>query len=235
MHLYQICGFVSVDCESDADCPSSELCKKFYCEDPCLKENPCPSSAVCVTVGHRPQCQCPPGTSGNPKVSCKVLECLVDSDCRSFEACVNEECKDPCSYYNPCAPNAVCKANDHTYECSCPSGFQGDPKQHCVLPKDPSGCLTDQDCPHTHGCILESLVTRYHSKVSAVYIRFDDSSSKSVCRDLCQEHEPCGPNAICSVIDSKPRKSMSCACPAGYHGDAKIECRESEYHLFSCS
>lgn len=161
-------------------------------------------------------------------MSCQLVECTADLDCKSFEACVNGECKDPCSYYNPCAVGATCRVASHEYTCTCPPGLQGDPRFSCAAPKDPLGCVVDKDCPDTHGCILSSLVTRYHSKISAVYVRFDDKDSGATCRDLCEEHKPCGPNAVCSVIDSKPRRSMSCACPPGFHGDAKIECRESE-------
>ncbi|KAG7155063.1 Neurogenic locus Notch protein-like 2, partial [Homarus americanus] len=215
-----------IDCESDAECPPSEMCQHNTCIDPCRKNNPCPSSAICVGTNHLAQCQCPPGMSGNPQVSCQLVECMADQDCKSFEACVNGECKDPCIYYNPCAKAATCQVANHKYECACPPGLHGDPRFSCEEPKDPSSCLVDQDCPPTHGCILKSLVTRYQSQISAVYIRLDDSDSGSTCRDLCQEHKPCGPNSICSVIDSKPLRSMSCACPSGYHGDAKVECRE---------
>ncbi|KAK7075250.1 hypothetical protein SK128_022664 [Halocaridina rubra] len=218
-------GCFKINCQSDRDCLNSEVCTKFYCEDPCLKDNSCPESAICVSSNHRSQCHCPPGSSGNPDISCKVMECITDLDCRSFEACISGECQDPCIHLSPCASNAICKVNDHKHECTCPPGLFGNPHFSCIPPKDPIQCASDQDCPPTDGCILESLVTRYHNKVSAVYIRLDDSDSKSVCRDLCKEHKPCGINSICSVIDSKPRKSMSCACPNGYHGDAKIECR----------
>ncbi|MPC76474.1 hypothetical protein E2C01_070887 [Portunus trituberculatus] len=193
--------------------------------DPCKEDNTCPPSAVCVSTNHQAQCECPPGTTGNPKHSCQIVECVNNNDCRNFEACVNGECKDPCTYYNPCAKDASCRVVDHTYKCYCLPGLTGDPRFNCEEPKDPSSCIMDQDCISTHGCILDSLVTRYHNKVSAVYIRQDDTDSGASCRDLCREHKPCGPNAVCSVIDSTPRRSMSCTCPPGYHGDAKIECR----------
>uniref|UniRef100_A0A0P4W4Y1 EGF-like domain-containing protein n=1 Tax=Scylla olivacea TaxID=85551 RepID=A0A0P4W4Y1_SCYOL len=224
--------FSTVDCEEDSTCPDSEVCRHHVCMDPCKEDNTCPPSAVCVSTNHQAQCECPPGTTGNPKHSCQIVECVNNNDCRNFEACVNGECKDPCTYYNPCAKDASCRVVDHMYKCYCLPGFTGDPRFSCEEPKDPSSCVVDQDCIPTHGCILDSLITRYHNKVSAVYIRQEDTDSSASCRDLCREHKPCGPNAVCSVIDSTPLRSMSCACPPGYHGDAKIECRSSEYFAF---
>ena len=160
---------------------------------------------------------------------CEIIQCLKDNDCKSHEECIDGNCIDPCSYYSPCGENANCRVYNHTYQCSCSAGFEGNPKFSCqVPPKKKKGCLTDLDCPEGFGCIFDSAVTRYHNKVSAVYIRFEDASSGSTCRDLCKEHQPCGANAICSVIKSSPKRLMSCACPPGYHGDAKLECRKSE-------
>ena len=36
----------------------------------------------------------------------------------------------------PCGVNANCETNDHSYECSCPSGLTGDPKIKCEGNKD---------------------------------------------------------------------------------------------------
>lgn len=219
----------TVDCEDDSSCQDTEVCHNHICIDACRLNSMCPPSAVCVSSDHKGQCQCPPGTTGNPQHQCLIVECIQEDNCRNFEACINGECKEPCAYYNPCAKDAFCRVIDHEPKCECLPGFTGDPRFSCEEPKDPSTCVVDQDCVPTHGCILDSLVTRYHNKVSAVYIRQDDTSSGASCRDLCQEHKPCGPNAVCSVIDSTPRRSMSCSCPPGYHGDAKIECRLSKY------
>lgn len=181
-----------------------------------------------MSKNHQPQCQCPSGTSGDPRVSCVLVECTANQDCKSFEACVNGKCSNPCDYYNPCGEGATCRVTDHEFQCSCPAGLIGDPRFGCKKPSNRTQCVVDQDCPPTDGCILDALVTRYHSMVSAVYIRLSDSDSGATCRDLCETHQPCGPSAICSVIDSHPRRSMSCACPPGYHGDAKIECRSGK-------
>ena len=33
----------------------------------------CGENADCKTIGHRPTCLCPPGTSGNPNIKCNAL------------------------------------------------------------------------------------------------------------------------------------------------------------------
>ena len=222
--------FLTVDCEINSDCATNEKCDKNLCINPCLRDfTICGENAECITENHKSTCQCFPGTKGDPYIECKTIECLTNNDCKTHQICYENRCINPCDQFTPCGEKAQCRVYNHTHACSCPSGLEGNPNFSCSLPpKKKTGCLTDLDCPEGFGCIFNSSVTRYHNKVSAVYIRFDDASSGSVCRDLCEEHKPCGANAICSVIKSLPKRLISCACPEGYHGDAKLECRESK-------
>jgi hypothetical protein len=45
-----------------------------------------------------------------------------------------------------------------------------------------------------------------------------------VCVDLCGKSEPCGDNAVCSVLNTLPVRTMTCVCLEGYEGDARRGC-----------
>lgn len=199
--------------------------------DPCAKNNLCASTAKCYTKNNKATCRCPPGTEGDPMLLCSPVGCTSNEQCSEKEACINRGCVNPCSDASLCGTNAKCEVEKHNPICSCPRGMTGDPFQSCEKIANLTGCGTDRDCPVGYACIYEGTPVKYHSKVSAVYIRFDDKSSGTICRDLCYEREPCADNAICTVLETEPRRTVSCACPPGYHGDAKIECRKSKYEL----
>lgn len=60
-----------------------------------------------------------------------------------------------------------------------------------------------------------------------------DCSSKLACfsgecKNPCGVTKPCGPNAICSVVDTLPLRKMICQCEPGYVGDADIGCRKGK-------
>ncbi|ROT61486.1 hypothetical protein C7M84_020738 [Penaeus vannamei] len=61
-----------VGCESTDDCPYDNSCINRLCLDVC-HPGLCGDSADCQTIGHRPLCVCPPGTTGNPTESCKAV------------------------------------------------------------------------------------------------------------------------------------------------------------------
>lgn len=48
------------------------------------------------------------------------------------------------------------------------------------------------------------------------------------CRNPCVETKPCVPNAVCTVVDTLPLRTMSCQCPPGFVGDADVECKLGE-------
>lgn len=62
-------------------------------------------------------------------------------------------------------------------------------------------CTADADCPSKLACF------------------------NNVCKNPCIETKPCGPHAICSVVDSLPLRTMVCSCEPGYVGNADIGCK----------
>ena len=62
------------------------------------------------------------------------------------------------------------------------------------------GCTKDSDCPSQTACVSEQ------------------------CVNPCSLSEPCGLNALCSVLDTLPVRTMTCVCIQGYEGDASVEC-----------
>ncbi|KAF2352424.1 EGF-like domain, partial [Trinorchestia longiramus] len=219
-------GCYKVDCNRNEDCPEQESCENFVCVDPCQRNNLCPATAMCYTKSNKATCKCPPGTEGDPMVRCSPVGCTSSQECSESEACIKRACVNPCSDASLCGTRAQCEVENHNPICKCPRGMTGDPFIRCDKITNITGCANDIDCPVGFACIYEGSPVKYHSKVSSVYIRFDDKSSGTVCRDLCFEREPCADNAICTVLETEPRRTVSCACPPGYHGDAKIECRK---------
>ena len=142
------------ECTTNSECQSTSACINQKCRDPC--PGVCGINAVCKVVGHNPVCSCVDGYSGNPYQSCRVVveansqsplrppqilplnpgectacrpECVLNSDCSSSLACINQKCRDPCS--GVCAQNAACKVNNHNPVCSCLQGYTGEPTRGC--------------------------------------------------------------------------------------------------------
>jgi hypothetical protein len=186
-------------CRSDSECSPTQACVNRECTDPC-RYTQCGRNAECKSdYNHKTRCHCFQGYRGNPLISCERPECTHNDDCPYFLACSNEKCVDPCQ----CAASAQCTVRNHVPSCQCPTGYTGNPQQSCtIIPiqADPQ-CRQDADCPSKHAC-------------------FD-----GVCKNPCYETKPCTTNAICSVVDSLPLRTMVCTCIEGYVGDAEKECR----------
>lgn len=187
-----------IGCRSDSDCSPVEACVNRECTDPC-KFTQCGINAVCkADYNHKARCHCYDGYRGNPLISCERPECTRDDDCANHLACRNERCVDPCN----CARSATCLVRNHVPSCRCPPGYTGNPATSCeIVPLKDVGCRVDADCPSKHAC-------------------FDGD-----CKNPCYVTKPCGSNAVCSVVDSLPHRTMVCTCIEGYVGDAEKECK----------
>lgn len=97
--------------------------------DPC-NPNPCGSFAECLQQNGVGSCKCLPEYFGNPYEGCRP-ECVLNSDCPSNKACINQKCRDPCP--GTCGLNAECHTRNHLPTCTCLFGYVGDPYRYCAV------------------------------------------------------------------------------------------------------
>lgn len=195
-----------IGCRSDSECAPSEACVNRECTDPC-KYTQCGRNAVCKTdYNHKARCHCYDGYRGNPLLACERPECTRNDECSYNLACQNERCVDPCQ----CAPSAQCIVNNHIPSCRCPPGYTGNPATSCnIVPLKPEPqCRMDADCPSKHACFSGN------------------------CKNPCFETKPCGLNAVCSVEDTLPLRTMVCTCNEGYIKVAEKECKLGIYFIY---
>lgn len=191
-----------VGCRSNNDCPSDRQCINAQCINPCIYDNPCSPKAECRVQNHMALCRCPIGFIGNPYIDCRheiQVECKIDGDCASTQACLNNKCQNPCSTLEPCQRPSECQVIGtlpvRTMICICPSGYISSGSGTCQPTTsviEIGGCITDSDCPS------------------------DKSCDRHICRDPCN----CGINADCRVKDHRP----VCTCKQGYDGNPEIQC-----------
>lgn len=137
-------------CAANAECRVVShspicICPQGYTGDPffsCVKEklytelistpcspSPCGSNAICKERNNAGSCTCIEGYTGNPYDGCRP-ECVVNTDCPSSRACINNKCSDPCP--GSCGENADCQVVNHASLCTCFNGYTGDPFRYCV-------------------------------------------------------------------------------------------------------
>lgn len=95
--------------------------------NPC-QPSPCGPNSVCQVRGESPACSCLENFVGVPP-NCRP-ECIINPECSSNRACINQKCRDPCP--GSCGSNAICNVINHNPVCSCIPGFTGDPFRGCV-------------------------------------------------------------------------------------------------------
>lgn len=142
----------SVACESDADCPSSLACSRTTgeCYSPCRKDAPmCTGNKRCEVHQHRPVCVCKAGfvLNSDGELTCAPgsdAECTRDQQCASNLACVDGQCRNPCTLARraPCPPQKTCEVLNHHAVCIC--------TRDCN--PSLSICLRDSGCPSHQAC-----------------------------------------------------------------------------------
>lgn len=193
-------------------------------ERPC-EPSPCGPNARCREVNGEPQCACLENYFGTPP-ACRP-ECVINPDCPSNRACINQRCQDPCE--GSCGENAECKVTNHAAICTCSSGYTGNAFVQCVLrevsivnPCDPSPCGANAICQRKENagaciCIDDYHGNPYEGCLPECTLSSDCQTNKACLRNKCVDPCPgvCGPNAQCSVINHLP----TCTCQPGYEGD----------------
>lgn len=125
-------------CRMDSDCPSKMACINQICANPC-SQNICSSSQECFVVDTLPlrtvMCQCPTDTVTDSFGNCKKIvqatpQCSFDSDCLNSERCADGRCIQVC-HLDICGVNALCNANNHRAQCTCATGYIGNPHTEC--------------------------------------------------------------------------------------------------------
>lgn len=94
--------------------------------NPCIP-SPCGPYSQCRDNQGTPSCSCISQYIGSPP-NCRP-ECVMNSECPSNKACINEHCRDPCP--GSCGYNAECNVLNHTPMCVCQYGMIGDPFTSC--------------------------------------------------------------------------------------------------------
>jgi hypothetical protein len=207
--------------------------------DPCVP-NPCGQNSQCKNTAGIAACSCLVGYVGVPP-NCRP-ECVINSECPSNRACIDEKCRDPCPGAQ-CGAYAVCTVIKHNAICSCQQGYEGDPFISCRRittippristerrdPCQPSPCGANARCTNRNNaaactCIREYFGDPYVACRPECTINAECPSNKA-CQNLkCVDPCPglCGVNANCRVINHIP----ICACDRGYIGDPFSSCRK---------
>lgn len=193
------------ECQVNDDCPYDKACYSGKCLNPCsYGPVQCGRGAECFAQNHRANCACPPGTQGNPMVSCITGLCQYNEDCADHEACdrLNRVCRPVCEA-ETCAKDATCTGRNHQPVCECFPGTTGNPFVECYRPRQPvePECRTDGDCPSKLACF------------------------EGRCENPCRKSNVCtSQDQICSVVDTLPYRTMLCKCPGDTVTNANGKC-----------
>lgn len=186
-----------------SECVEGEKCINNGCFQTCSSDSNCPVSEVCINHVCISGCRSNADCTLNQICANTLCSCVPGFKYISGVGCVDiNEC-----LQDPCHSTAICENIPGSYRCSCREGEIGDGWTGCQNPGEcPRG---DIDCPPTAACRTNQ-----------------DGISK--CVNLCS-YQPCGPNAICTVVDHK----IQCKCPeiGFFSGDAynhQIGCHQVE-------
>lgn len=173
-------GLCLAGCRRDTECSPAEVCINRKCIDVCSSPTACGNNAICKADHHQVQCQCPARFTGNAKIECKPMECIVDvdcgadkicqnykcqigcrsdSNCANSESCISLQCIDPCMFADVCGENARCQTIDHQPTCSCPPNFDGNPTIRCMQKfQELRACKSDGDCGVGMACLYHNCI-----------------------------------------------------------------------------
>lgn len=201
--------------------------------NPCLP-SPCGPNSLCRVAGEVPSCQCIENYMGNPP-NCRP-ECVINPDCPSTKACINNKCQDPCP--GSCGENTECRIISHTVSCSCSPGYTGNPFVQCIPtemvkpnPCEPSPCGANAECTEHNGagactCLPNYFGNPYEGCRPECVLSSDCPTNKACLQNKCEDPCPgvCGPLAECFVVNHIP----TCTCVQGYSGNPFTGCEKEK-------
>lgn len=199
-------------------------------KNPC-EPSPCGPNSMCRANGPTPSCQCIAGYIGTTP-NCRP-ECVINPDCPSNQACINQKCRDPCP--GSCGTDAECRVVSHTVSCTCSVGYTGNPFVQCIIqqrepinPCEPSPCGPNAECIQRDEagaciCIEDYHGNPYEGCRPECVLSSDCPTDKACIRNKCKDPCPgiCGQDAQCQVVNHVP----TCTCLSGYVGDPFVLCR----------
>ena len=155
-------------------------------------------------------------------------QCTQARDCPATQACLNGQCKDPCTLRGACGDRALCQTVQHEVVCSCPQCYVGRPKLACR----PDPACDDKKGP-IEGPNNKTITACQANNDCSDNLACDLSSEQ--CYDPCLSGEKteCEPNKMCEVRKHK----ATCICKYGFVVNSvgefvcaggKIECRTDE-------
>lgn len=223
--------FIECHIKQDDPSPSKDI------GNPCIP-SPCGPNSQCRIIGEQGVCTCIPNYVGRPP-NCRP-ECVINSECPSNLACINEKCADPCP--GSCGINSLCSVVKHSPVCSCPPGYEGNPLTQCSVmetppiqrepassPCVPSPCGGNAECRERNGagacyCLSGFEGNPYEGCKRECETNSDCSSDRACVRNKCVDPcaGVCGVYAVCRVRNHVP----DCTCPDGLSGDPFVQCHE---------
>lgn len=219
------------ECTVDADCPSQLACFDNHCANPCDNPNVCSAQQTCSVLDTLPLrtviCKCPSDMIADNSRNCVPVKhdtpaCQVNEDCADPEVCQRGVCITAC-HVEQCGINAQCLSRNHYAHCSCPPGYEGNPRIECH---------TRKLCP---GCPAPMFLISYYFPYPAAKTpsttpppecyKNDDCPSDRTCHNErcvnpCAESNPCGRGAFCHAEN----RQAVCRCPVGYLGNPYDGC-----------
>jgi len=167
-------------------------------------------------------CLCRRGFQRHPVNGCQRAECSSDIDCSSDRTCRDGLCVNPCSLPNACGRNAQCNVQDHKAQCTCPSGYIGNPSARCSQDKD--DC---QSNPCGRNALCTDLVGTFECRCEPGCTGNPAKQGGCTCPptsvDGCKT-KICGPNAECKSVQGVAQ----CHCLSKFpHGNPEVGCSSS--------
>lgn len=240
-------------CVSDGDCNDSEICQtdkygRSTCTDVCFDKAVCGRNSECLSRNHAVTCKCKENFFGDPKTSCRKIECLSNSDCSSDKMCDHNVCKIACLVDDACGENAICTAENHDKVCQCQPGYTGNPQVQCQLIdfcKD-SPCGPGAKCRNQRGnfkcvCPLNLVGDPYNegchpasecekNEDCPTHTKCTMLNEVGKCNQICDNNVKCGPNANCATEGF----SAVCQCNVGFEGDPNDTLKGCRVNSTSC-